>query len=319
MALIAAILPIFAVVALGYLLTPRSTSVRDISGLNWYVFAFALPVLLFDAMGHMELPERIHWTFLVGYFLPTLLLFGSCLIVSMRVFRYNRVQAAVFAMGGSYSNMVAIGLPVVAAALNQAALLPLGMLVAVHSAIMFSITTAFAESGNKPAGGGIPDGNSSVKSAVVLRTVRGMAHNPIVLGLVAGVVFNRSGLTLPPPVLSTITLIRGSALPVALFVTGASLKQYAVVGHGREVALLIVAKLMLHPLLVWLLVWLLRLPAAWAAVAVVTAALPTGINASVFARKYDASVAQVATATLLSTAISLATLTAVLWFLAGPH
>ena len=60
-------------------------------------------------------------------------------------------------------------------------------------------------------------------------------------------------------------------------------------------------KLLLQPALVAVILWLFfPTSRAWAAVALLMAGMPTAINVTAFAKKYEACVAPVAAATLLS-------------------
>lgn len=322
------IFPVFAIAVVGYTLAAVGLfRPPDTAGLTRYVFSVALPVMLFHSMATVSLPETVRWSFLVAYYLPALAVYLTALMLGRALFGHTRREQAVFGMSAGYSNTVLIGLPVIAAAWGDAALLPLLMIVAIHSGIMFSLTTAIAESGaarrgarTAPHGGASAAAPSTAQGAgrggfahVLGRTVVGMLRNPIVVGLAAGLLFNLLAIPLPPPIEQTLGLIRASAVPAALFVTGASLREYRVMGHIGEAVVIIIFKMVVHPLAVWVLAtFVFDLPAMWVAVAVVTAALPTGINASVFARKYDAAVAPVVTATLLSTLLSIATVSVLL-------
>ncbi|MEX2442998.1 MAG: AEC family transporter [Alkalispirochaeta sp.] len=300
MDIIGIIVPVFFIAILGYLLTWVGLfRTRDIEGLTRYVFSVALPVMLFDSMAKIELPAEFHWELMAAYYLPTVALFGATALIGRFVFHQSRQARAVFAMGASYSNTVLIGLPIISAAWGDAGLLPLLMIVTVHAAILFLLTTALAETDPSGAAEG------SAVAGVIVRTVQGIVRNPILIGIAAGVVANLLALRLPEPLDNTVGLIRGSALPAALFVTGASLREFRIAGHLSEAGVLIVLKMVVHPTLVWLLAaFVFHLQPLWIAVAVVTAAMPTGINASVFARKYSGAVAPVATATLLSTVLA---------------
>ncbi|MCK5488908.1 MAG: AEC family transporter, partial [Gemmatimonadetes bacterium] len=71
-----------------------------------------------------------------------------------------------------------------------------------------------------------------------------------------------------------------------------------------------------QPAIVWLLATLVfDVAPLWTSVAVVMAALPTGINAYLFAERYDHGVATAATAVLLSTGLSIGTISILLYLL----
>lgn len=310
------IFPVFAVAILGYLLTwAGAFRVKDIPGLTRYVFYIALPVMLFDSMSQVVLPERVRWSFLIAYYVPTVMLFVLTMLLGRRFFRHSVRESGIYGMGCSYSNTVLVGLPVITTAWGDTAILPLMMIIALHAGVMFSLTTAVAEAGASPSNreGSRAEEARAPLAVVALRTAAGMARNPIVGGLAIGLVFNILDIPVAAPILTVTSWIRASALPAALFVTGASLRQYRIAGHLAETGMIILAKMVVHPLLVWIVAALvLRLPPLWTAVATATAALPTGINASVFAGKYDAVVAPITSSILVTTALSIVTLTVLL-------
>jgi predicted permease len=330
------VIPVFSIAVLGYLVTWAGLfRTGDIAGLTRYVFSVALPVMLFDSMAKIALPETFQWSLMISYYVPTLLLFGVTALVGRSVFRQSRPERAIFAMGASYSNTVLIGLPIVSAAWGDEGLLPLLMIVTVHAAILFLVTTALAEAGGDSGrAGGSPrvrdltgSGGAVASSAspghhrdraaaavgILRRTAGGMIRNPILIGLATGLVANAVGFRLPGPLDTAAGMIRASAVPAALFVTGASLREFRITGHLSTAGTLVVLKMVVHPFLVWLPArFVFDLPPLWIAVAVLTAALPTGVNASVFARRYDASIAPVATATLVSTLLSVASISVLL-------
>lgn len=295
------ILPVFLVGALGYLFAAAGVFRReDGAGLTRFVFSFALPLMLFHSMATIELPADFRWSFFLAYYVPVLMVFAGGLVIGRRVFRHGRTERAVFAMGAAFSNTVLIGIPIVSAAWGDRALFPLLMIVSVHAAILFTITTVIAESGAS-RGARLP--------AIAGRTIRGVARNPILLGILAGLAANALAVPLPAVIEGTLRLIRGAAVPAALFAAGASLREYRIMGHIPEALTLLGLKLVVQPAAVWLFAaYIFDLPPLWSAVAVLTAALPTGVNVSVFARKYDAAIAPVVTATLASTLVSVVSL-----------
>lgn len=317
MQIVGVIIPIFAIAILGYILTWMGAfRTSDVEGLNRYVFNIALPIMLFDSMSKVQLPESIQWSFLLAYYLPAIAIFAVGVLLGQTVFGQSRTEQGIYGMGCSYSNTVLIGLPIISTVWGDEAVLPLMMIITVHGLILFSLTMAVAESG-------LASSKNRAGAAAVLgvfgKTAVGMLKNPIIGGLAVGIAFNAASIELHGPFETVIAWIRRSALPAALFVTGASLRRYRIVGNIATAMTMVFLKLAVHPLLAWLVATLVfDLSPLWAAVATVTAALPTGVNTSVFANKYDAGVPPVVTATLVSTIVSIVTLTIVLSWL-SPH
>jgi len=126
------------------------------------------------------------------------------------------------------------------------------------------------------------------------------------------------GFRLPGTLERFAALIAGAAVPCALFSVGASLRGYRLRGALAPAALMVALKLVAHPLIVWALAsYVFGVPPLWAKVAVLLAALPVGVNVYLFAVRYDAGQAESASAILLSSVLSVATLTLVLLWL-GP-
>lgn len=304
MVILEVVFPVFAIALIGYVVTYRKFfGIREIEGISRYVFNIAIPALLFESMSTIELPERINWAFMLSYYVVACLMFGLGMWISHNRFDYSAREQSIFGMGVSYSNAVLIGLPLISGGLGDKALLPLFMLIAVHSAIIFSLVTLFAER----------NGYANSRRFVARQTLRNMASNPIIIGLVLGLLANFLSLPVPAPLGATIELIGRSALPCALFVLGASLSAYKLAGHFREAWTIVGLKMLVQPLLVAILAFgIFHIDPLWAAVAVMMAAMPVGINTYIFAQKYQACVAPVSSAIVLSTLLAVFTLSALL-------
>jgi hypothetical protein len=111
-----------------------------------------------------------------------------------------------------------------------------------------------------------------------------------------------------------IDLIAQSSVPCALFAMGLALRRYGVLGDFRMSAVIAVLKLMVHPLIVWLLVvFVVPLPPVFASVAILFAAMPCGINAYLLAERFRVGVAAAAGAVTLSTSLSILTISFWVW------
>ena len=78
--------------------------------------------------------------------------------------------------------------------------------------------------------------------------------------------------------------------------------------------LVTLVKLVLHPIIIFVLLSLLGpFDQIWVYTAVLMAALPPALNVFVFARQYDTWVEQASSAVLIGTLVSVVTLTSVMW------
>ena len=298
MAIVEIIFPIFAIALLGYIVAYKELFTdRDIQGLSRFVFIIAIPVLLFNSLAHIDLPQQLNWAFLVSYYAIALFIFGLGMLASKRWFAHSPREQSVFGLGSSYSNAVLVGLPLVSAGLGDDALLPMFMLISIHSALLFFVVTLFAERDG---------GNGRSPLDIAHQTIRSLITNPIIIGLALGLIFNLFSIPIPTAVDTTIGIISRAALPCALFVLGASLSAYRLSGHFAEAWTMVSLKLLLQPLLVWVLAFLVfKIDPLWGAVAVMMAGMPVGVNAYMFAQKYQVGLASVSGAIVLSTTLAI--------------
>ena len=106
-------------------------------------------------------------------------------------------------------------------------------------------------------------------------------------------------------------MLGGAFVPCALFAAGLFIAGCSIRGASAELSWLVCAKLLLHPLITWWLAFhVFELNALFATVAVIQAALPSGVPVFVLAQHYGAFVARSSAAIALSTAISVLTLSA---------
>lgn len=303
------VLPVFALVLTGFVAGKAGWMKDDaIAGLSTFVFTFAIPVLLFQSMATAKLPDAFPLAFFAAYYLPTLALFGVVLAMAGGNGR-GLVDRTMTAMSASYSNVVMLGVPLVVASLGNAGDVPLVVILSTHAAVMFVLVTINAELGR---------GDAASIAALPLQTVRVLARNPIVVGLLLGIGVNLAGLTLPGTLAQTASLLGDAAIPCAVFSMGASISRYPIRGEAVRIALLVVAKNLVHPALVWLAcTQVFALDATWTAVAVILAACPSGINAYLFASRYNSQVAPTATVIVISTAVSMPVLAAAIVLLVG--
>lgn len=117
------------------------------------------------------------------------------------------------------------------------------------------------------------------------RAAVSLATNPLIAGCLIGGGLNLGGITLPQPVLQTLAIAGGAALPLGLLCVGASLQVQRLSSHLRGTALSAVAKVIVMPALGAALCWALGLPQPLASLIVLFLALPTAPSSYILARQ----------------------------------
>ncbi len=316
------VLPVFTIVAIGYIAHWRGVfSAAAIDGLNMFVFRFALPALLFHAMATTPLPAEPQWGFLASYYGGGVASYGAAWLLMLVVFKRDAMTSAVAGFGTVFSNTVLLGIPIILTAHGPAATVPLMMIVSLHAVTWYTLGTICVEAG-RPRASAAPTPDSILSPSVlkVLCTIRDTATNvattPIIWGLMAGLLTQALALPVLPLALDVTGRLGEAGIPAAIFAMGATLARYELKGQLVDMAMISMLKLVLFPLTVWIIAGpFLGLSPLWLSVAVLTAAMPCGVNVYLFANRSGAAEAAASGAVLLSTilgAMSLSVLLVVL-------
>jgi predicted permease len=293
--------PVFFVIALGYLAVRRRlVSEAALQGMTLFVFSLAAPSLLFTGGTRPHEGGGGAALAMIG---GSVLLFFATVAFARRVFRMTAPEAALFGLACVFGNAVMMGVPLILSAFGPAGLPPLLAILGLQTLVLLGLATVLTEVGlNEKA----PIGT------LVRATVLGILRNPIVLAVIAAGLVNLTGLTVPGVVRRTLEFIGSAAPPMALFCLGGGLAGIAARKMWRETLAIVVAKLFVAPLIVWGIGLALRLSPIDMAVAVTVAALPTGANAFILARRYATGADRSGSAVVVSTALSVLTLSALI-------
>jgi predicted permease len=219
---------------------------------------------------------------------------------------------AVCAITAVFGNSVQVGIPFAAALFGEAGLAIHIALVSVHALVLLSALTALAELDLARAR---HDGAPALRHTLLL-TARNTVIHPVVLPVVAGLLWNLTGLGLNPIVDEGLATLATAVVPVCLVLIGVTLAAYGVRGSVRQALGLSAWKLLVLPALVLVVArWGFGLRGLPLDVLVVMASLPAGSNAQIFAQRYDTLQAEVTAAIVLSTVAFAVTASLWLWVL----
>lgn len=300
------ILPIFGLLMVGYITVMLGwfdqTAIR---GLTRFVFDFAVPMLLLRTLSTTKLPGDIPWDYLASYYLGTLLILFSGLVISRMLYNWTFSQQVVSAFSCSFANTVLLGIPLVMLAFGDQAALPLFIIIGTHGFIMLPLFTIMMELGKL--------GRAPI-STLAAKTSYGLLTNPLIIGLLGGLGCNMLGITLWKPLDEMAKLLGDAVTPGALFALGATLAGFRNKIQWKEIPLIVMMKIIVHPLLVWFLAVIVFgvKEVLWIKVLVILAAMPTGVNPFLFASRYNVGQLVASGTVFFSTFISIFTLSALL-------
>lgn len=301
------VLPIFGVVVLGYGATRLGWFGGDAeSGLAKFVFDFAVPLMLFRSLATAELPETLPWGYLASYYLSAAVIYLAGFLIARYAFKRTLGGQIITGFGFAFGNTVLLGLPLILTTFGDAAALPFFILLSIHGLCFFTLTTLLLELGRNAGG--------TSKRQMTRDTLRALFTNPILLGIFAGLIVNLTSVGLPGPIEAICALMQQAVTPCALFSLGASLTQYGIAGRIRQSMIMVLAKTVVMPALVYLLATrVFDIEPLWTMVAVMMAAQPSGVMTYIFAKKYGVGQAIATTSIFLSTTLSMVTLSIILF------
>ncbi|MCF8179383.1 MAG: AEC family transporter [Sulfuritalea sp.] len=287
--------PLFALVGLGYVLIRGAHWPKSVAdALNRFVFQVALPVMLFRMMSDLSNLPPVDSRVLAAYFGSCLIVFFIGRLLGWRVFRLDGVAQSIFGMGGVFSNIVLLGIPLAKLALGDASMPSVALVVVFNAMILWTVVTVSVEWARH--------GELSLRG--IGKMIWGVATNPIVASIVGGTLYGTAGLGIPAMIDAPLAMVAHAAAPMALIALGMSLGEYGIRANWQQSAAICALKLLLQPLVVWLLAHLFGLPPVETAAVVMLASLPVGANVYLMSRQFGALEAPVAASMVISAAIS---------------
>lgn len=206
-----ATIPIFLMMLLGMLF--RKLGWMDevfAAKMNKFVFLVPLPVLLFEQLATVDFSEVWDIKFIIFCFVVTAISITISTLISL-LWKDRSIKGE-FIQATYRSSAALLGIAFIQNIYGTAGMAPLMI---IGSVPLYNIMAVVVLSVFKP-------GNNSFDKALVKKTLKGIATNPIIIGIVAGFVW--SALKLPMPLIlhKTVSSIGATATPMGLMSMGAT-------------------------------------------------------------------------------------------------
>ncbi len=294
-------LPFFLLIGVGFgagktgFFSPEATA-----ALTKFVFYFALSALLFQFSARLEFSDVLDWQFIGAYLTASMAIY---LVATMVAFarKLPVEEAAIEAQVAVIGNVGFLGIPMLAILLGDRAVVSV-MLILSMDLIVFSSLVVILVHGSR-------DGRMSLS---ILKSIgKGLLANPMIVSIVLGLTVSALDFPVPKPVGQFLGILGAAATPGALFAIGASLatksaERVAVAGW------LSFCKLILHPAAIaFTSLYLFDVEPYAAGVMITAAALPVAGNVYILAAHFGIAPTRVSASILISTAISIFTVSAV--------
>ena len=261
--------------------------------LNAVAYYVALPALIFVSTYDRSIGDLVSVALVGGI----LLVLFTMAAVAWFVHRNQETDArrSVAVVQSYHSNLGYLGLPLVAATFDEGVTAIASVILGVGALVQMPLTITILSTVNGA-------------EASLGEELRGLATNPVLLALIAGLGVGATGVGFPGPVVFGLDALGALALPLALLCTGASLTvDLPSVDYGATGSV-VVLKILLMPALAWLVFSALAVDTATFVASVVMLSTPTAVSTYVFAAELDGDAEFASLNVFATTLVSIGTL-----------
>ena len=178
--------------------------------MNKFVFLVPIPVLLFEQLATVDFSEVWDIKFILFCFVVTAISITISTLISL-LWKDRSIKGE-FIQATYRSSAALLGIAFIQNIYGTAGMAPLMI---IGSVPLYNIMAVVVLSVFKP-------GNNSFDKALVKKTLKGIATNPIIIGIVAGFVWSALKLSMPSILHKTVSSIGATATPMGLMSMGAT-------------------------------------------------------------------------------------------------
>jgi hypothetical protein len=304
--LVGLILPFFGLIALGAVTgLIKRQPIEEMGWLNTFIVYLALPALFFSLLSETPVEMLTRWDFILTNIGVTFTVLALIFAIALIATRGRVDEATVQALAGGYGNIGFMGPGLAILVFGREAAVPVALIFCFENVMHFTLAPAMMAIGGR-----------SKRSAlrVAGQVVRRIVTHPFIVATALGVGAAFAGLQPPEAVGRLITYLAQAAAPCALFAMGVTLALRPLRRVPLALAYILPAKLILHPALMLVALWLAGpFDPVWVFTAVLLAALPTATNVFVIAHQYGVWIERASASILISTVLSIVTVSALLY------
>ncbi|HEX2946573.1 MAG TPA: AEC family transporter [Clostridia bacterium] len=229
-------------------------------------------------------------------------------IVTSNIIKVDRRRKGVFRSMFFASNTMFIGLPVNLALFGEKCI-PYVLLYYLANTSFYWTVGAYEVSRDNPE-----NRTAAILNVETLKRV----FNPAVIGFLTGVLLVLLNIRLPSFILDSSKYIGNLTTPLAMFFTGIVLYsvKFRDIRFDKDVIALLLARSVISPVLVLVMLPFFGVPALMGKVFVIQAAMPAITSTSVVAREYGSDYQFAALMTAITTVASLVVIPFYMWFMA---
>ena len=243
--IIALALPFFGLIFLGYL-SGKIVRIREegLLWLNFFVIYIALPALFFRLLSRTPIDQLANFAYVASTTFSTYCAFAIAFCIGVAVTRGNVAEATIQGLAGSYSNIGYMGPGLTLAALGPAATVPTALIFCFDNTLLFILAPLMMALAGTD--------NRSFSATAMLVAKRIFTH-PFIIATIVGVAAAAVEFQPPKAIDQLLTYLSNAAAPCALFALGVTVALRPLTRVPLELPLLLLIKLVAHPVLVFVL------------------------------------------------------------------
>lgn len=302
------VLPFFGMIFIGVVAARLARLSLDALGwLNVFVIYIALPALFFQLLSRTPFEQLTEWRYIAGSLVATFIIFCLMFAGSMIVSRGAVAESTIKGLAAAYGNIGYMGPGLVLLVFGPEAAIPMALIFSFENAMHFTLAPLLMAL--------VGDKKGPVGAQLISVFKRILLH-PFILATLAGGFAAWAQFVPPAPLTRLLDYLAMAAAPCALFAMGVTLALRPLRRVPHELGAIAMLKLIIHPLLCWVILSLFgNFSDVWVYTAVVLAALPTAANVFVLAQQYGAWVERASASVLVTTMLSVVSLTGVIYLI----
>lgn len=285
------VLPAFIVLVIGYIGQKKlKIDRKSVSTAALYLMS---PFLAFRTFYTNALSIEYFYIVLFCLILCLVLLWLTLFIGNMKKLQQPKVSAMV--LSGVFMNSGNYGAPIILFAFGSVGFDYAVIMMVIQSLLMNTIGLYYAAKGSKEA--------NNIKQSLMK-----VVKMPVIYGAALGLIFQVSGFIVPNPIIQSVELVADAAIPTVMLVLG---MQLATLNKENmkiaDVISIVFMRVLVSPAIAFLIVSVFSIEGLLAKVLILSSAMPTAANTTMFALQFDTEPDYVSSSTFITTILSIIT------------
>jgi malonate transporter len=298
--IVSLLLPFFGLILIGYIAAKITKQPAEALGwLNTFIIYAALPALFFKLVSRTPFEDLTRIDFIATDLAATYSIFIALFVIGRWIRRNSLADSTIQSFAGAYGNIGYMGPGLALIALGDGAAVPVALIVCIENAFHFIVAPAMMAAAGD---------DKRSRRQLAFDIARKVALHPFILSTVLG--FIAAGLNVQQPLAFQrfVDYLAQAAAPCALFAMGVTLALRPIKRIPAEIGYIVPAKLIIHPIVVYLALTAVGgFEPVWIYAAVLLATLPTATNVFVIGQQYGVWQERASATILITTALSVVT------------